>query len=149
MLRRVGEVGLEALGKEFKGVTVRKSLGLVLLSMMSWGVAFAQEPAAPPRPGIGQVLFNMLPMFAMVFFIFYLLVLRPQEKKLQTQQKLLSSLKKGDLVATSGGIVGRVAGNEKDHILLEISSGVKIKVEAGHVTKRAEPPAKDSSESKG
>ncbi|RMG40048.1 MAG: preprotein translocase subunit YajC [Candidatus Dadabacteria bacterium] len=98
--------------------------------------AVAEQAQVPKPPSAGQVLFRMMPMFAIVFFIFYFMVLKPQEKKIRQQQALLESLKKGDQVVTDSGIFGRVAGIEKDYILLEVAGGVKIKIEPSHITRR-------------
>ena len=86
----------------------------------------------------GQRLMAMSPMFLMVFLIFYLLVILPQKKQLKMQEALLASLKKGELVLTSSGILARVAGVENDHVLLEIANGVKVKFERSHVKSRVE-----------
>ncbi|NLF25081.1 MAG: preprotein translocase subunit YajC [Deltaproteobacteria bacterium] len=80
----------------------------------------------------------MSPMILMVFLIFYLLVILPQQKQLKMQEALLTSLKKGEMVLTSSGIIARVAGVENDHVLLEISNGVKVKFERSHIKFRVE-----------
>ncbi len=87
-------------------------------------------------PSFGQMMGKMLPMFVMVFFIFYFMVLKPQQQKIDAQKKLLESLKKGDDVATTGGIVGRVFSVEKDHVVLEIANSVRVRFEPIHVIKR-------------
>lgn len=107
----------------------------------------AVQPEQDPnqRPGFGDVLFKMLPMFCMVFFIFYFMVIKPQQQKLKSQQDLLQSLKKGDSVVTSGGIIAKVAGVESDHVLLDIAPNVRLKLEPSHIAKRFEknPQEKD------
>ena len=105
-------------------------------------IAFAQDVATQQQqPGLGQMLQSMLPMFAMVFLIFYLLVFKPQQKKIKDHETLMTSLKKGDAVVTSSGIIGRVAGVEKDHILVEITANVKVKFEKSHVVRKEEKEA--------
>ena len=94
------------------------------------------DPAAPAAGSVG-VLGRLLPLFAILTFIFYFMVIRPQDKKLKDQKTFLDSLKKGETVATSGGIIARIAAIEKDHVLLDLGANVKIKVEAAHVVKRA------------
>ena len=106
--------------------------------------AYAQE--APPQPGFGEMLFSMLPMFALVYLIFFFMVTRPQQMKLKKQAELVASLKKGETVATTGGIIGRVAASEKDYILLDVSNNVKIKVENAHVARRWEQKAGEKKE---
>lgn len=109
--------------------------------------ALAQAPAGgTPEISVGQRLMAMAPMLALCFFIFYFLVIRPQEKRLRTQQALLNDLKKGDMVVTESGIIARVAGIEKDHILLEVSANTKVKFERERITKRYEKPSSASSQ---
>ena len=108
-------------------------------------IAFAQgAPATVEEPSLSAALMQMMPMFAMVFMIFYFLVLRPQQAKLKAQQDFLKALKKGDQVVTSGGIRGRVAGIENDHILLEIAANVKIKVDTVHVQRLPETKSQEN-----
>jgi preprotein translocase subunit YajC len=115
---------------------------LVSNAVVQVSVAYAQAPVAPPQPpGFLDLIGKMLPMFVMVFFVFYIMVIRPQQSKIREHQKLIESLKRGDTVVTSGGLIGRVAGIEKDHVLIEFSSGVKVKVEPAHVAKRQEKEA--------
>lgn len=114
-----------------------------LLAVLFPVAAFAQAGAPAPAqvmqpPTLMGALFEMFPMFMIVFFIFYFMVLKPQQTKIRAQQELLSGLKRGDSVVTTGGIIGRVAGSEKEYILLEVSPNVKIKVEAVHVIKKQE-----------
>ncbi len=105
---------------------------------------FAQATTgAPAQPSFTEVLGRMMPMFIIVFFIFYFMVLKPQQAKLKAQQELINSLKKGDQVVTSGGLFGRVAGTEKDHILVEFAPNVRVRVEPGHVLRKIDESAAD------
>lgn len=98
-----------------------------------------------PPPSIGEMFVQMIPLFIAVFLIFYLMVVKPQEKKLRAQQELLRALKRGDEVVSSSGIIGRVAGIEKDHILVETAGSAKIKFEPSHIVKRFEPESAQNS----
>lgn len=111
-----------------------------LLFVLLPATVFAQQAAeaTAERPALTEVLFRMMPLFLMVFIVFHFLVIRPQEKRAKTQRELIESLSKNEQVVTSSGIVGRVAGIEKDYILLEISNNVKVKFEPAHVVKRFE-----------
>ena len=90
---------------------------------MLWSVAYAQA-ATPPKP---NMLETFLP-FLVIFAVFYFLMIRPQAKKAREQQTLLSSLKRGDTVLTSGGILGTIEGLTEKFITLEISQGTRIKI---------------------
>ena len=65
----------------------------------------------------------------LIFVIFYFFLIRPQQKKIKEHKAMVSALKRGDKVVTSGGIVGtieRVIDNEKVEVL--ISDNVKVEV---------------------
>ena len=74
--------------------------------------------------GIGQ----FIPLI-LIFVIFYFFLIRPQQKKVKQHKLMVSALKRGDQVVTSGGIVGRVErvlGDDKVDIL--ISENVTVQV---------------------
>lgn len=123
------------------------SLSLFCLIPIS---AFAQgAPVAVgqvPPPSMNEIFFNLfLPAGLVSFVIFHWLVIRPQTRKLKEQNDLLNALKKNDAVVTSGGIIGRVAGIEKDYILLESGNNSRIKVERTHIAKRFESETSEKS----
>lgn len=125
-------------------------LNTVGLLLASATVALAADPSPapdqlPPSPGGLELLMSMMPMFMIVFFIFYFMVIRPQQQKLLAQRDLIKALKRGDGVVTSGGLIGKVSSVEKDHVLLEISSNVKVKVENDHIVKRQDRQAVEKS----
>jgi preprotein translocase subunit YajC len=76
-------------------------------------------------------LFNsfLIPM-AMVFAIFYLLLIRPQNKQRQEHEKMLASVAKGDEVVTVGGVHGKVVGATDDVLTLEIANvkGERVRI---------------------
>ena len=74
--------------------------------------------------GIGQ----FIPLI-LIFVIFYFFLIRPQQKKVKEHKIMVNSLKRGDKVITSGGIVGtieRVIDNEK--VEVTISENVKVEI---------------------
>jgi len=65
----------------------------------------------------------------LIFVIFYFFLIRPQQKKIKDHKIMVSTLKRGDDVVTSGGIVGkieRILGDDKVEIL--ISENVTVQV---------------------
>jgi preprotein translocase subunit YajC len=65
----------------------------------------------------------------LIFVIFYFFLIRPQQKKIKDHKLMVSSLKRGDEVVTSGGIVGKIEkilGNDKVEII--ISDNVTVQV---------------------
>lgn len=89
--------------------------------------AFAAD-AMPPPTDTSSALMRFLPLF-LIFAVFYFLLIRPQQKKIDAQNAMVKALKKGDRVVTSGGLVGEVASFEgDDYVMLEIAEGVRVKV---------------------
>jgi len=65
----------------------------------------------------------------LIFVIFYFFLIRPQQKKIKEHKNMVSSLKRGDEVVTSGGIVGQIEKvHGDDKIDLVISDNVTVKV---------------------
>lgn len=91
-------------------------------------MAQAEKSAESP-----SFLMQMVP-FIVMFFIFYLLMLRPQVKKQQKQQEFIQKLKKGDRVLTSSGIFGTIEGLTDKYVTLEIAEDVSIRVLKNHVS---------------
>ena len=85
--------------------------------------AQAAAPAASPTGG----LFEMLVPIAMIFVVFYFLLLRPQQKKQKETRAMLDAVKRGDRVVTSGGIIGTVQKVDEREVVLEIADNVRVK----------------------
>lgn len=98
-----------------------RSVGLIAVMSAAAAPAFAQEVAAPA----GSPLMSALPLVA-VFLVFFLLVIRPQQKQAKQRQLSLDALKKGDMVVTGGGAVGKVTKLVDDTVSVEIATGVEI-----------------------
>jgi preprotein translocase subunit YajC len=92
------------------------------------GIAWAQASAAAGG-GSQQVLFTTVIPLAMLFGIFYFVLIRPQAKKASEQQALIKNLKKNDEVVTNGGLIGRIVDLQEKTIGLEIAQGVKVRIE--------------------
>ena len=74
--------------------------------------------------GIAQ----LIPLI-LIFVIFYFFLIRPQQKRVKEHKNMVSELKRGDEVITSGGIVGRIERIlEDDKVELSIAENVNIKV---------------------
>lgn len=112
-------------------LTVMLTVGLTVLP----DLALAQVNQ-PMTPSLGQIVGKMIPMLIMVFFIFYFMVIKPQQVKLKAHDDMIKGLKKGDKVVTAGGIIGKVAEMAEDAITLEISPGIKVKFLAAKVSKK-------------
>ena len=79
--------------------------------------------------GIGA----FLPLI-LIFGVFYILLIRPQQKKVKLHREMLNNLKRGDKIITSGGIIGSISKvNDNKELLVEITDGVEIKIAPGMV----------------
>lgn len=108
--------------------------------------AFAQA-AAPGGAAGGIEAFAPL---VLIFVVFYFLLIRPQQKRMKQHKEVLSGLRRGDKVVTSGGIIGTVNKIVSDtEVVVEIAEGVRVRVVRGtiqEVLTKPEPVAgaKDS-----
>ncbi len=102
------------------------------------GGAPAGAPAAQP-PGVGGMLVPFVAMFAVMYF----LMIRPQQKKAKQQLEMLNSLKHGDEVLTSSGILGKVTGITDKVVTVEIADDVRVKMLKSQVTTVIKGPVTD------
>ena len=80
--------------------------------------------------GIGQ----FIPLI-LIFVIFYFFLIRPQQKKVKDHKAMVESLKRGDEVITSGGIIGIVDRvMEDDRIEVTIGEGTKVQIIRSTIT---------------
>lgn len=107
--------------------------------------AFAQEAAAPASQP--SALAQFLP-FILIFVIFYFLMIRPQKKKMQEEQKLLNALEKGDEVYTKSGIIGTIVGLTDTVATLEVGENSKMKILRGSIAGKADTLFKKPEEKK-
>lgn len=82
--------------------------------------------------GQGGGLGAFVPLILM-FAIFYFLLIRPQQKKAKQHKAMLSAIKKGDRVVSSGGLHGVITGMTDDVVTLEIAPKVRVKVSRGSI----------------
>lgn len=113
--------------------------------------AYAQDAAAAAgSAGIAGLVTQFAPL-VLIFVVFYFLLIRPQQKKMKAHRELLASVRRGDRVVTTGGILALVHKVEDDNqLVLEIAPNVHIKVlrqAISEVVSKSEP-AKDKAEDK-
>ena len=93
---------------------------------------------APEGGGEEGFDWTILIFLAVIFGIFYFLLIRPQRRRQKEHDELMQELQKGDKVITAGGIYGVVESLSDDSIVLKIESGVTIRVARGSVAGRRE-----------
>jgi preprotein translocase subunit YajC len=96
----------------------------------------ASEAAAAP-----EFSFTSFVPLLLIFGIFYFLIVRPQSKKMKEHQATVNSLKTGDKIVTSGGIIGLVTDifPKENQVEIEIADKVKIKILKNYVLDLVKP----------
>lgn len=89
--------------------------------------AYAQ--AAAPAAGGGDIVMSLLPL-ALIFVVFYFLMIRPQQNKMKQHREMIENLKKGDQIVTGGGIVGKVVRVDATDgtLAVEVAPNTQVKV---------------------
>jgi preprotein translocase subunit YajC len=111
---------------------------------MSTTPLLMQSTAASANSPYG-ILVGILP-WLLIFVIFYMLMIRPQQKRVKEHQATIAAVKKGDEVITGGGIRGRVTKVMDDDAEVEIANGVKVRVvkaTLSHVVAKSSSAAND------
>jgi preprotein translocase subunit YajC len=96
------------------------------------GIDLAYAMGTQPGGGQGSQIMSFLPII-FIFVIFYFLLIRPQQKRSKEHRALLSNIKVGDTVLTTGGIYGKITGMREDIITVEISEKVRVKINRGNI----------------
>lgn len=91
------------------------------------GTAYAMAPGGTQGGG-SSGLIGLLP-FILMFLVLYFLLIFPQQRKQRKHMDMLTRLKKGDRVVTSGGIHGSIVGFKDRAVIVKVDDKVKIEVE--------------------
>jgi len=76
----------------------------------------------------GSGLAQFVPLI-LIFVIFYFFLIRPQQKKIKEHKSMVSQLKRGDEIVTSGGIIGKIEKvSDGDRIELLIAENVTVTI---------------------
>ncbi len=101
--------------------------------------------------GGGSSMLTMLGTFALIIVIFYFLIIRPQRKKQKDTQSMLANIRKGDRVATIGGIRGTVHAVKESTVVLKVDDNAKIEFNKNAISavlERREEEAPETTEEK-
>lgn len=116
---------------------LNKIAGTLLFILTQSSNVMAQTAA--PAPGTPEAAATTAPAWmqfvpiAVIMFVFYFFLIRPQAKKQAEQKNFLTTLKAGDQVITQSGILGKISGLNENIVNLEIANGVQIKILKGQV----------------
>jgi preprotein translocase subunit YajC len=112
--------------------------------------AFAQTTGAATG-GATDTLVQLVPIVAMIAIVYFVLW-RPQQRRAKEQRELVQSARRGDIVVTTGGLIGKVTKSVDDNeVEFEIAPNIKVRLARsgiaevrakGEPVKDAAPPAK-------
>lgn len=109
------------------------------ISIMTLSIAAAQAG------GTSAFLLGILP-WLLIFVIFYVLLIRPQQKRAKEHQAQIAAVKKGDEVITGGGLRGRVTKVSESDVEVEIAQGVKVKAVRSTLSAVLSPASKPAND---
>jgi preprotein translocase subunit YajC len=114
--------------------------------LTSIAYAMSQGGGAASSGGAGGFT-SFIPLVLM-FVIFYFLLIRPQQKKSKDHKEMVSNLRKGDRIVSSGGLYGRITGLDENALTVEIADKVRVKIARGSVSILASTPSQPKKEKK-
>jgi preprotein translocase subunit YajC len=82
-------------------------------------------------------LAQFLPLI-LLFVIFYFLIIRPQQKQQKAHKEMLASLKKGDKLVTSGGLIAEVVKPEEEFLKIKIGDDTVVRLDRAYVARKFE-----------
>ncbi|MCX7914237.1 MAG: preprotein translocase subunit YajC [Thermodesulfovibrionales bacterium] len=112
------------------------------MSLFNDLLANAYAMGAPPQGSSGKgfesIFMTFFPIMV-IFVIFYLLLIRPQQQRAKEHKKMMDNLKKGDTIITTGGLYGVVEAIGIHTVTLKISEDVKVKIAKNHILALVNP----------
>lgn len=107
--------------------------------------AYAQTAAGGADPS--SAFMQLIPL-VLVFVVFYFLLIRPQQQARKRHVEMIGALKRGDVVVTGGGLIGKVKSVADDEVRVELNPNNEVRVvrsTIAEVRSKSEPaPANDS-----
>jgi preprotein translocase subunit YajC len=100
--------------------------------------AFAAEEGGGTAPTVRDSITGMALPIILFIAIFYFLMYRPQKKKQQQHDQMISSIGRGDTVVTAGGFLGKICEVLDDSYLIELDEGVRARILKSSVSSRRE-----------
>ena len=73
-----------------------------------------------------EVLFQIMPL-VLIFFVFYFLIIRPQQNEVKEHAVMVAAVKKGDEVVTQGGLIGKVSKVSDEEVTIDYGNNVNIR----------------------
>lgn len=96
--------------------------------------AYAQAAGAASS-GSYDIITNLLVPVGFLVVVVYFLMLRPQQQRAKAQQAMISAIKRGDVVVTTGGLIGKVTkDSDPSEVEVEIASNVRVRLQRDAIT---------------
>ena len=96
---------------------------------MIFSLAYAQSTGG----GGGGMLIQLLPLI-LIFVVFYFFLIRPQQKRVKEHKDMVTALKVGNKITSTGGIIGKIIKLDNDQVIsIEISDNVIVKLKRDNV----------------
>lgn len=99
-------------------------------------IASVSTESLPEAPGKIESSWTSFVPMVLIFVVFYFFLIRPQEKKRKEHENLITSVKKGEEILTSGGIIGKVVkvSDSEPTIMVEIADNMIVKISKSAVS---------------
>jgi preprotein translocase subunit YajC len=101
--------------------------------------------SSAPTGGAAGMLIGIAP-WLLIFVIFYVLLIRPQQNRAKEHQAEIGSVKKGDEIVTGGGLRGRVTKVAEAEVEVEIAQGVKVRAVKSTIAQVLKPNTKPAND---
>lgn len=73
------------------------------------------------------IIAQLLPL-VLIIVVFWFLIIRPQSKRIKAHQEMITNLKRGDVVVTSGGLIGKIKSIQDDEARVELGPNMEVRV---------------------
>ena len=90
------------------------------------GIPAVAQDAAPASTG--AVIMQQVLLFVPLIFLFYFLVLRPQNQQRKQHAAMIDAVRRGDTVVTSGGLIGKVTKVAEQELTIELADNVRVRI---------------------
>ena len=117
-------------------LTLKNTISKIALAL---SLALLPANVALAEGGDGGGFASLIPLI-LIMVIFWVLLIRPQQKRMKEHAEIIKSLKKGDKVITGGGIYGRITSVKDNIVMIEIAEGIIIKAKQDTVGGLQESP---------
>ena len=101
-------------------------------------IALTRPPQSEDGPQKKPSMIEQFMPFIFILLILYFLFIRPAQKRAKKHVEFTTSLKRGQSVLTSGGLLGKIDGLTEQYVILEVSEGVNVRVLRSHISSLSE-----------